>query len=300
MSESHGKKDPTMQMLDDAPLPQFPYVPRPAAQAPDTPAAPSMGDARMVKLRLHQIMTPSPGALSAAWHAADALYYLTGDNSYATAADALNLPAAAPLPAAPAPTSEAALQALVDQAQELNMGYGAPLTELAGELPPLPVLPPELLNMIGEYGMARTDGLGDLDRIHVWELLIDGVKAYARHYARAALAARQAPIEPAKDAITGGRIDNLADAQFYSFWYSHMQCDQMTGALADIKHSTARYIWDAARQVGAPDAERDAAKLNLCEHMWELQPTTTNARMTERCRFCYEIREIAIAKEKAQ
>lgn len=36
------------------------------------------------------------------------------------------------------------------------------------------------------------------------------------------------------------------DKSFYSFWYSHMQADQMTGALSDVSHSTARYIWDAA------------------------------------------------------
>lgn len=39
---------------------------------------------------------------------------------------------------------------------------------------------------------------------------------------------------------------SLEDQAFFKFWYGHMQGDTMTGALADVSHSTARYIWDAA------------------------------------------------------
>lgn len=42
------------------------------------------------------------------------------------------------------------------------------------------------------------------------------------------------------------------DRAFYEFWYSHMQNDVMVGALADVSHSTARYIWDSARNGIAP------------------------------------------------
>ncbi|HJV72703.1 MAG TPA: hypothetical protein VJ654_00650 [Noviherbaspirillum sp.] len=43
----------------------------------------------------------------------------------------------------------------------------------------LPTLPKNLLDLIGEYGMARTDGLNDLDVQHRWLNLIDGIKDYA-------------------------------------------------------------------------------------------------------------------------
>ena len=62
-----------------------------------------------------------------------------------------------------------------------------------------PILPQSLLNVIGEYGLARTDGVGELERIHRWELLIAGVKEYAIEYARSRLAAATpvaSPTEP--------------------------------------------------------------------------------------------------------
>jgi hypothetical protein len=62
-------------------------------------------------------------------------------------------------------------------------------------LPHLPVLGPILLGLIGEYGLARTDGVSETERIHRWTLLIDGIKVYASSYgaacARAVLAAPQ-------------------------------------------------------------------------------------------------------------
>lgn len=42
-----------------------------------------------------------------------------------------------------------------------------------------PTLPQSLLDLIGDYGMARTDGVSDVERLHRWQLLIDGIKAYA-------------------------------------------------------------------------------------------------------------------------
>lgn len=41
-------------------------------------------------------------------------------------------------------------------------------------------LPQHLLNLIGEYGMARTDGVSELEIQHRWLMLIQGIKDYAR------------------------------------------------------------------------------------------------------------------------
>ena len=41
------------------------------------------------------------------------------------------------------------------------------------------MLPHSLLNLISEYGLARIDRVGDVERIHRWELLIAGIKDYA-------------------------------------------------------------------------------------------------------------------------
>jgi hypothetical protein len=50
----------------------------------------------------------------------------------------------------------------------------------AGVMVDAPTLPQSLLDLIGEYGMARTDGVSDVERLHRWQLLIDGIKDYAR------------------------------------------------------------------------------------------------------------------------
>lgn len=44
----------------------------------------------------------------------------------------------------------------------------------------LTALPQSLINLIGEYGMARADGLSDIERVHLWQLLIAGIKDYGR------------------------------------------------------------------------------------------------------------------------
>lgn len=49
-----------------------------------------------------------------------------------------------------------------------------------------PALPRYLLDMIGEYGMARTDSVGQLEVQHRWETLIGGIKRYASDFARSA------------------------------------------------------------------------------------------------------------------
>ena len=51
--------------------------------------------------------------------------------------------------------------------------------EKAVEREALPLLPQSLLDLIGEYGHARTDGVSEFERIHRWGLLIAGIKDYA-------------------------------------------------------------------------------------------------------------------------
>lgn len=49
-------------------------------------------------------------------------------------------------------------------------------------------------------------------------------------------------------ALEGAPLDSYSaeDQAFFKFWYGHMKNEQMTGALSDVRHATARYIWDAA------------------------------------------------------
>lgn len=71
------------------------------------------------------------------------------------------------------------------------------------DTPTPPVLPKSLLDLIGEYGYARTAGLSELERLALWDRLIVGIKEYAAQHAatterdlaecRAAFAERQAP-----------------------------------------------------------------------------------------------------------
>lgn len=68
------------------------------------------------------------------------------------------------------------------------------------ELPPLPILPQTLLNRIADYGMARTDGLPDIDRIDLWESLIACIKRYAGAYGQECSRAATAAKTPREDA----------------------------------------------------------------------------------------------------
>lgn len=43
----------------------------------------------------------------------------------------------------------------------------------------MPALPRELLDQLGEYGMARTDGVSPVEINHRWAQVIDGIKRYA-------------------------------------------------------------------------------------------------------------------------
>jgi hypothetical protein len=58
-----------------------------------------------------------------------------------------------------------------------------------GGLPNLPTLPQSLLNTISDYGMARTDGKSDVERLELWKDLNSAIKHYAAVYGRYAIAA---------------------------------------------------------------------------------------------------------------
>lgn len=61
----------------------------------------------------------------------------------------------------------------------VGVAPAAPAVQAVGEPGNMPILPQHLLNIIGDYGLARTDGLNELDRIDLWEKLIRAIKTYA-------------------------------------------------------------------------------------------------------------------------
>jgi len=72
-----------------------------------------------------------------------------------------------------------------------------------------PTMPQSLINLIGEYGFARTDGASEIERIHRWELLIDGIKLYAGSYAEEAVRLERERSNKLADALQ----ELLADTQ---------------------------------------------------------------------------------------
>ncbi len=114
------------------------------------------------------------------------------------------LEAAERTPANPAPAStgrvkipvtadEAAGMALVGMAwlkehapERLVQPIAARELDVEAERREPPTLPRYLLDMIGEYGMARTDSVGQLEVQHRWETLIGGIKRYASDFASTA------------------------------------------------------------------------------------------------------------------
>lgn len=62
----------------------------------------------------------------------------------------------------------------------------------------LPTLPQSLLNTIGEYGMARTDRVSELEIQHRWLLLIVGIKDYTASVLDAQLAEMRVEVERLK------------------------------------------------------------------------------------------------------
>jgi hypothetical protein len=228
MSESHGKKDPLKQLIDSAPLPQFPYVPR-ATQAPDNPVA-ATDKCEACDGKGGWVTSERTDPVSGREQEIERCGDCEGTGRFA-----------APLPAAPAPTVEAALQALVDQAQELNMGYGAPTVEPVARL--MLWEAPKHFPVPHGGVCARTfvefpKGAGDVGYWKEGEPL----------FTRAALAARQAPTEAAKEIHQVGFRDELNPKLIRWLDVSEKYLSGLTPDVSRIVYTLA------ARQVGAPDA----------------------------------------------
>lgn len=120
------------------------------------------------------------------------------------------------------------------------------------------LLPQSLIDLIGEYGMARTDGLSDPDRIHLWEMLIREIKLFAIAHAAASIEA------PTSEPARGASIDT---------WQDRMRRDDYAQALsvycraeiADLR--TALASQSASVEDAKPDPIREliAAHAELLE-----------------------------------
>jgi hypothetical protein len=92
----------------------------------------------------------------------------------------------------------------------------------------LPILPNTLLNLIAEYGLARTDGVSDIERLARWELLIAGIKCYAGDVLAAA-----APVPVERQPLTDDEIRML-------WWNDQKAFDAVQLARAVEKHHGIR------------------------------------------------------------
>lgn len=80
-------------------------------------------------------------------------------------------------------------------------------------LPPPPTLPRYLLDQIGEYGVARTDTVGQIEVQYRWEVLISYIKRYAADYASSAIAAdRKAQAGAVQQPAAAGDLTEVARA----------------------------------------------------------------------------------------
>jgi hypothetical protein len=85
----------------------------------------------------------------------------------------------------------------------------------AGEpaMPSVPNLSQELINTIGEYGMARTDGVSEAEVLHRWQLVLSGIKRYAHAYGDArAEHARRSALEAAATLCDAERAEFMEQA----------------------------------------------------------------------------------------
>ena len=73
------------------------------------------------------------------------------------------------------------------------------------------------------------------------------------------------PQQPSGGEVKAAPVESYPaqDQAFYAFWYSHMKGDLMQPPLADISHSTARYIWDSALATPKPEPMTDEQIANV-------------------------------------
>jgi hypothetical protein len=96
-------------------------------------------------------------------------------------------------------------------------------------VPSLPTLPQGLIDRIGRYGLARTDKLGEIERIHLWQTLIDGIKSYATEQILADRAAGRASAEPEKVAYTYASTQATNCASCGEHKHTPLRIDAMDG-----------------------------------------------------------------------
>lgn len=151
------------------------------------------------------------------------------------------------------------------EAEVRSLAARQPPAAPAGDQGELPILPQSLIDQIGRYGLARTDGLSEIERIHLWTELIAGIKSYtarciADPICNADLRAALARV-PLLQAVPAGWVLAPATAT-----------NDMLLAMCEVKNSTLsgsrwvardadlRAMWLSAL-AAAPDAARDASTL---------------------------------------
>lgn len=101
-----------------------------------------------------------------------------------------------------------------------------------------PTLPQYLLDLIGEYGMARTDGLDDIGRTYRWELLIDGIKRYAKDATLSQPASEPAEFQAAGGASNDGDLTVAYMAGVYDERARKRKAPnvEISGIVAEMRH----------------------------------------------------------------
>ena len=102
------------------------------------------------------------------------------------------------------------------------------------------------------------------DNIAVSRWWASANEALELHRARVKASQEQAQ-QPSGGEVKAAPVESYPaqDQAFYAFWYSHMKGDLMQPPLADISHSTARYIWDSALATPKPEPMTDEQIANV-------------------------------------
>lgn len=172
----------------------------------------------------------------------------------------------------------------------------------SADLPDLPTLPQSLLNQICYYGIARTDGKSEAERLYLWQLLIEGIKLYAAEFGRDAIAASRlaAPVsagQALRDALVAVdtqlvTILNGADLSCYSklkaarndlvrIWLPMAKNDESTGQAVQVampeKFEGIRALLNEAHQFRStsPVAQSNiSAALDLLDEIESAAPVS--------------------------
>lgn len=90
----------------------------------------------------------------------------------------------------------------VPDLHDIKFGVRAAIAEQEKAQPVAsPTLPDWLLNLIGDYGFARSNRLGEVECIHRWQLLIAGIKQYTHPAPSAPAGYVLVPVEPTEEMV---------------------------------------------------------------------------------------------------